>query len=109
VASSDGNVLSSEAGELLCRRWYALKKTFAHVYCEGDWKQPKGEAGKKWRTKIDWRAMTEYDPQSLMGDSYEDEDAEEEVRKKMSRKALIQKAHDSLGPAVDPIAGPVIT
>ena len=100
IQSKGSGVINSPTLELICRRWYAIIKAFSLVERESDWKQPRGEAGKGWRTKVNWRALERYDPQSVDVAEFEDQEADEEIREEMERRALWSKYEGKL-PGVD--------
>ena len=50
----------------------------------------------KWKSKVDWRLLDQYDPQSLEMDDFEDEDLDEAVRKRMERQSLFLKFAEKL-------------
>eukprot|EP00972_Heterocapsa_arctica_P019583 2890142-Heterocapsa_arctica.AAC.1 len=60
--------VNSEGCEIMCRRIYALKKAFENVKTANDWKQPKGSAAAKWKSKVRWDLANEIDIRALSGD-----------------------------------------
>ena len=38
------------------RRLYGFEQAFADVFVEGDWRAPKGDGNKKWKTKVSKQA-----------------------------------------------------
>ena len=60
-----------------------------------DWKQPKGEQGKQWRSKVRWDLSDEYDALAFEGDDLMIKEADEEVRKRQERNALFNKYVDN--------------
>ena len=83
---------STEGCEMICRRIYGLKRAFRDVKSLGDWKQPKGNAGQKWRSKVRWDLSAEIDWRSLQEDDEEIPEAEHELQLRMKDKALMAKA-----------------
>eukprot|EP00969_Alexandrium_andersonii_P064978 2861495-Alexandrium_andersonii.AAC.1 len=53
------------AVEVICRKIYGLLRAFENVHCEGDWRQPKGSGAGKWKSRVKWTLLKEYDVQSL--------------------------------------------
>ena len=62
-----------------------------------DWKQPRGQAGQKWKTKVQWAIADEYDALALQTSDVMIEEADDEVRKRLEKKALFQKYLDKSG------------
>ena len=90
-------MINSEAVEVICRRIYGLFRAWENVDKLSDWKQPRGESGKKWRSKVRWDLADEYDALALEGDDLMIDEADEEVRKRLERKALFSKYLDKAG------------
>ena len=93
---------ASEGCEMMCRRIYGLKRAFKEVKCQADWKQPKGNPGAKWRSKVRWDLAAEIDWRSLQEDEEEIPEIEQEMHVRLRDKALIAKSLASqLGGAED--------
>ena len=54
--------------ELLARRLYTFEKAFEAVTEERDWRLPKGQEAKGWRSKVKWSMLDIYDIQALEKD-----------------------------------------
>ena len=65
--SDDPDVINSYSLELVMRRLYGFEKAFEFVEGEEGWRPPKGEAAKKWKSKVKWGLLDAYDLQSLEG------------------------------------------
>ena len=46
--------VNSYTMEVRCRRLYGIEKVFELVECEKHWRQPRGEEGKKWKSRVRW-------------------------------------------------------
>jgi hypothetical protein len=65
--SDDPDVINSYSLELVMRRLYGFEKAFEFVEGEEGWRPPKGEAAKKWKSKVKWGLLDAFDLQSLEG------------------------------------------
>ena len=88
--------LNRVSTEKLARKAYALYLAFNGVRRQADWKRPKGEGGKTWKSKIDWDAAKRYDHTLTDEDIITISGAEAEVRKEMERDALMLKMRSKL-------------
>eukprot|EP00959_Pyramimonas_sp_CCMP1952_P129409 2706342-Pyramimonas_sp.AAC.1 len=55
------DMVNSQAVEVICRRLCGLFRAFENVKKLSDWKQPRGEGGKRWKSKLRWELADEYD------------------------------------------------
>ena len=83
---SDEDFINTEAGKILCRRVYGIRRAFSAVRCRGDWQTPKGQGAHKWRSKVNWALLDEIDMRALKED-FETIDSVERLEK----KALMNK------------------
>ena len=90
---AEAEFINSDAVEVMARRMYALYRAFEKVHKMSDWKQPRGQQG-KWKTKVQWHLADEYDAVALADGELRVDDADEEVRKRLERKALFAKHLD---------------
>ena len=82
--------------EKLTRKAYALYLAFHPVKRMGDWKRPRGDGGKNWKSKIEWEAAKRYDHTLTDDEIITISGAEAEVRKEMERDALMLKMKSKL-------------
>ena len=97
---ADRDYVNTESCEIIARRIYALKKAFEAVTSINDWRQPKGAAASKWKSKVRWDLANEIDVRALStaGESLPDIDKELQVR--LKDRALMQKYVDQAAPVV---------
>jgi hypothetical protein len=88
---SQDDFINTEACEVLCRRLYALKRAFQNVQSQQDWKQPKGGAGSKWKTKVRWDLIGEIDVSAMNSNETLIPGVEKEIEARLSQKALLAK------------------
>jgi hypothetical protein len=88
---SQDDFINTEACEVLCRRLYALKRAFQNVQSLQDWKQPKGGAGSKWKSKVHWDLIGEIDVSSMNSNETLIPGVEKEIEARLSQKALLAK------------------
>ena len=84
---------TTQGCEMVCRRIYGLKRAFADVHQQSDWKQPKGQA--KWRSKVRWDLANELDWRALEQDDEHLPEVERELQLRMRDKALAQRYLDT--------------
>ena len=83
--------MNSEAVEILTRRIHGLQLAFRDVRKLSDWKQPRGQSGQKWRSKVQWHLCDQYDIRALDEEDMAAGAVDEEVRKRLETKALFNK------------------
>ena len=88
---ADDNFINTEACEILCRRVYGLRRAFSEVKCRGDWQQPRGQGARKWKSKVRWALLDEIDMRALRQDLETIEPVEEDLKKRLEKKALMNK------------------
>ena len=66
-------------------------RVFQDVKSELDWKLPKGQNAKQWKTKVRWELLDEYDVAALDKQRWSIEDVDEEVQVRLKAKAQIKK------------------
>ena len=91
IIREPGDIINSEATEILCRRLHGLELAFAKVRKMSDWKQPRGQQGQKWRTKVRWELCDQYDIRALDEEELYIPGADEEVKNRLEKKALFNK------------------
>ena len=91
LLKNNEDMINSEGAEIICRRLHGLQLAFAEVRRLSDWKQPKGQAGQKWRSKVQWDLCAQYDVRSLDEQELQIPAADEEVRLRLEKKALFNK------------------
>ena len=87
----DKNYISTQACEIVCRRVYALKKAFEGVKCAADWRQPKGAAASKWKSKVRWDLANEIDMRAVLGDTDALPAVDRELQGRLRDRALMSK------------------
>ena len=92
VKEMPDDMINYQSIEVLCRRMYAIEKTFEAVEKERDWKAPRN-AGKNWKSKVAYHMLDEIDLRSVMGGGQASiRGVDEEVRDRLKDKALLAKA-----------------
>ena len=94
------SIVNMPAVEIMLRKMYGLIKAFEGVRQESDWKRPAGQNGQKWKSRVRWDLLQEFDVASLSQTEWEIEDADDEITAKLKRRALLHKHLDQLGPGV---------
>ena len=77
--------------EILRSRVYAPKRAFKDVDCLGDWKQPRGTAANKWKSKVRWDLANELGWRSLVDGEESLAGVEEDLTARLQQKAIFQK------------------
>ena len=93
-------IVNMPAVEVIMRKMYGLIKAFEGVKQESDWKRPQGQQGQKWKSRVRWDLLQEFDVASLAQTEWEIEEADDEISSKLKRRALMAKHLDTLGPSV---------
>ena len=88
---ADDNFINTEACEILCRRVYGLRRAFSAVRCKADWQMPKGQGAHKWKTKVNWALLDDIDLRALHEDLETIEPVEDDLKKRLEKKALMNK------------------
>ena len=88
--SPESDVINMPALEAICRRMYGLTRAFEDVQRESDWQKPKNHQG-KWRSKVKWQLLEEYDVKALGQNECAVPEADEEVSQRLKQKALFAK------------------
>ena len=86
------------AVEVILRKMYGLIKAFENVKQESDWKRPQGQQGQKWKSRVRWDLLQEFDVASLSQTEWEIEEADDEITAKLKRRALLHKHLEQIGP-----------
>ena len=89
--ASTPSFLQTESCEIVCRRIYALKRAFAEVKKVDDWRQPKGTAANKWRSKVRWDLANEIDWRAITSNDSVLPGVERELQDCMHKKAVSAK------------------
>ena len=89
MVGENSDMINADSVEVMCRRVYALWKAFEDVQKVSDWRQPRGQA--KWKSKVKWHLAEEYDALSLEAAELSIDEADDEVRERMKKKALYNK------------------
>ena len=95
---------NSDSVEVMCRRVYAFWKAFEDVQQIGDWKQPRGSSG-KWKSKVKWGFLKEYDVKALEGSDWRIPEADKEVSERLQQRALFNLRLDQSGALEAPAGG----
>ena len=95
ILEQETSVVILSAVEALCRKIYGLLRAFEDVSCEDDWRQPRNHSG-KWRSKVKWDLLREYDVQSLESSEWAIPEADDEVSERIKKKALFNKHWNGL-------------
>ena len=103
MIQKDVDDVNLPAVEAICRKIYGLIRAFEDVASEEDWKAPQNHNG-KWRSKIKWDLLKEYDVRSLESSEWNIPEADDEVTERIKRKALFAKHWTNLWDA-SPAAG----
>jgi hypothetical protein len=61
------------------RRLYAFEQAFQEVHQESDWRAPRGEGAKKWRTKVRWGVLDSLDLYALEAESSQIPEVDQEA------------------------------
>ena len=91
-------IVNMPAVEVILRKMYGLIKAFENVKQESDWKRPSGQQGQKWKSRVRWDLLQEFDVASLSQTEWEIEEADDEITAKLKRRALLHKHLDQIGP-----------
>ena len=86
------DVVNMPVLETISRKLYGLIKAFQDCRTESDWKMPKGGNSKSWKTKVRWTLLDEYDVEKLDNDDWPIDAVDDEVKERMTRKALFAKS-----------------
>ena len=86
--------VNTEGCEIIARRIYALKKAFENVRNASDWRQPKGAAGSKWKSKVRWDLANEIDLRALSGEVEALPGVDKEFQGRLKDRALLTKYVD---------------
>ena len=93
MVAPEEDFINSNAVEVIARRMYVLHRAFEKLHELADWKAPKGQ-GNRWKTKVQRHLADEYDVLALQDGELQVEKADEEVRKRLERKAFLAKNLD---------------
>jgi len=88
------NLINSIDFEYSMRSCYAFELGFAKVFTKGDWLRPKGNT--KWRSKVDFDLIGQWDPSQREPNILESREAEKEVRDELVHEAAMLKARNKL-------------
>ena len=83
--------INLKSTEMTGRRWYSIKKAFRRVKKPEDWRKPKN-AGKDWASKVEWYWLEELDAKALSLQNQGIEAVDEEVRERLRRRAIQERA-----------------
>ena len=90
IAASPSFLLT-EGCEIMARRILALQKAFADVEAEEHWKQPKGQASSKWKSKVRWDVAAEVDWEKVSQGADTLTGVDNEIQDRLQKKAQYQK------------------
>ena len=90
MQTSNPDVINMPAVEAICRRMYGLTRAFGDVKCEADWQKPRNHRG-KFKSKVKWALLEEYDVRALDNNELSVPEADEEVTQRLKQKALFNK------------------
>ena len=88
------DMINQDSVEIIARRMYGVYRAFERVKSQSDWKAPKGQPGQKWKTEVVWHLADEYDVLAMQNADIQIDEADDEVRKRLERKALFAKHLD---------------
>ena len=91
VDSASAEVINMPAVEVVCRKVYGLIRAFEDVKSENDWKMPKGANAGKWKSKVKWTLLQEYDVKFLDSSDWSIPEADREVADRLQKRALFNK------------------
>ena len=91
ITDQKEDLINSAACEILCRRMHGLQLALQNVHRQSDWKQPRGQQGQKWKSKVQWELCDQYDVRALDENELTMPGADEEVRLRLEKKALFNK------------------
>lgn len=91
IREPGSDILNSEAGERLARSWKASIEALKFVLRREHWKQPKGQQGQKWKSKVDWKRFRMIDWESLARESDAIPELDDEIMDRMKQEALETK------------------
>ena len=80
---------NTEGCEIIARRIYA--NAFENVRNASDWRQPKGAAGSKWKSKLRWDLANEIDLRALSGEMEALPGIDKELQCRLKDRALLTK------------------
>ncbi len=69
MKDANGDPVNNKEGERICRRAYGYNFAFAHVHHEEDWKRPRGEGSRNWKSKVRWNLLNDLDLGALEANS----------------------------------------
>eukprot|EP00972_Heterocapsa_arctica_P047850 7057019-Heterocapsa_arctica.AAC.1 len=75
----------------MCRRIYALETAFENVRTTSDWRQPKGAAALRWKSKVRWDLANKIDVRAVWGDVESEPGIERELQYRLKERALLNK------------------
>jgi hypothetical protein len=105
VDSASSEVINMPAVEVVCRKIYGLIGAFEDVKSESDWKMPKGANAGKWKSKVKWTLLQEYDVKFLDSSDWSIPEADREVSDRLQKRALFNKHLSSSEPDSSAVAG----
>ena len=91
VDSASAEVINMPAVEVVCRKVYGLIRAFEDVKSENDWKMPRGANAGKWKSKVKWTLLQEYDVKLLDSSDWNIPEADREVADRLQKRALFNK------------------
>jgi hypothetical protein len=93
VKEDNDDLVNMESVEMMCRTLYGMQKAWHKVSERQDWERPKGlAAGTKWESKVAWELAKEYEIGPEEDDDMPEIDgADDEVSKRLQRRALLSK------------------
>ena len=84
-------IINHPACEGICRRIYSYKLAFREVERESDWRRPKGDQGKNWKSKVKWGLAAEADVIALEERDGTIPNVDKEVAQALRDKAYFKK------------------
>ena len=90
VDSASAEVINMPAVEVVRRKVYGLIRAVEDVMSETDWKMPKGVNAGKWKSKVKWTLLQEYDVKFLDSSDWGIPEADREVADRLQKRSLQQ-------------------
>ena len=91
LLQGDEDMVNSEGVEIICRRMHGLQLAFQNVHRMSDWKQPRGSAANKWKSKVRWDLANELDWRAVLDGEEALPGVEKDMTARPQQKALFRK------------------
>jgi len=101
VRDKSSDPVNSSEVERICRRLYSYIQAFKLVKCSDDWRRPRGEGARGWKTKVRWALCDAIDMGKLEDESGSIPGVDEETTARLKRLANFSKNLPAAGGADD--------